>query len=519
MTPKYSHKTTVSLYRFDSEENYWSWLNANKKSPSGEYHDVMALVKNESLNGGYDLFINGHSLTKSRIWIKTIKGGIKDAFEEDAFSPSKQYLLKNFSRNGQGQKNVILLEEFDINRLVSETTNDFINTTFRDWMDNYLNKYLEDFLDNYIEENFTEKVNAIIQKAFDDYTKLHTVEHSHIYGALQDTHYNFRKIFSLLHHRKPAKLKLDASYVDRDGNTRQNLGLYIKTASIHTFHYNIIGAEGLDITYKALNVYMNRNYDEPVLTIDGEELAQSPSGEKEFNMFLESDTEFEAILEYTNRYLDDREIEDESKYDSAVEYHTEDISTIAYTKFYVVQEPQEANNETTAYLFYVEMEEDETGTLVLKSPYNETEDVETVHWLMNNALPKIDGEVSVFLYSDGSTILTYKDDGKVLTNDSNTGEYVYPKTDIYAMGYSFNPSSNTFTETFFTVPGKSDTYYKVYLIVPSTTTKTVKYDDINGTVTSEETYEDKQYKVYKNTMNSLGTSTIKVSIENVSIEN
>ena len=102
MTPKYSHKTTISLYRFDSEENYWSWLNANKKNPSGEYHDVMALVKNESLNGGYDLFINGHSLTKSRIWIKTLNGEIKDASEEGVFSPSKQYLLKNFSRNGQG---------------------------------------------------------------------------------------------------------------------------------------------------------------------------------------------------------------------------------------------------------------------------------------------------------------------------------------------------------------------------------------------------------------------------------
>ena len=88
MTPKYSHKTTISLYRFDSEENYWSWLNANKKNPSEEYHDVMALVKNESLNGGYDLFINGHSLTKSRIWIKTLNGEIKDASEEGVFSPS-----------------------------------------------------------------------------------------------------------------------------------------------------------------------------------------------------------------------------------------------------------------------------------------------------------------------------------------------------------------------------------------------------------------------------------------------
>ena len=505
MTPKYSHKTTISLYRFDSEENYWSWLNANKKNPSGEYHDVMALVKNESLNGGYDLFINGHSLTKSRIWIKTLNGEIKDASEEGVFSPSKQYLLKNFSRNGQGQKNVILLEEFDVNKLVVDTTNEFIDTTFRDWMDNYLNNYLEDFMDDYIDKKFPDKINAIMQKSVDDYMKLHTVEHSHIYGALQDTHYNFRKIFSLLHHRKPANLKLEVSYVDRDGNARQNLGLYIKTASIHTFRYNIIGAEGLDITYKGLNVYMNGS-DEPVLTIDGEELAQSPSGEKEFNMFLESDTEFKAILEYTNRYLDDREIDDESKYDSEVEYHTEDGSAMTYTKFYVVKEPQDTN-KPTAYLFYVQMEEDETGALVLKSPYNEIEDFETVHWLMNNALPKIDGEISVFLDSDGNKLI-YKDGNYDLIDDSNTGEYVYPRTDIYAMGYSISevPSIKTLT-----VPGKSDTYYKVYLIVPSE--NTVKYNNINGTVTSEETYEGKQYKVYKNTVNSSGESFIIVSID------
>lgn len=505
MTPKYSHKTTVSLYRFDSEEKYWSWLNANKKNSIGEYHDVMALVKNESLNDGYDLFINGHSLTKSRIWIKTLNGEIKDASEEGIFSPSRQYLLKNFSRNGQGQKNVILLEEFDINKLVVDTTNEFINTTFRDWIDNYLYNYVQEFLNNYIDEMFSEEIETIIQKSFEDYMKLHTIEHSHIYGALQDTHYNFRKIFSLLHHRKPANLKLDVSYVDRDGNTRQNLGLYIKTASIHTFRYNIIGAEGLDITYKGLNVYMN-GIDEPVLTIDGAELTQSPSGEKEFNMFLESDTEFKAVLEYTNRYLDDREIDDESKYDSEVEYHTEDCSVMTYTKFYVVEETQDANNPT-AYLFYVEMEEDESGTLVLKSPYNEIEDFETVHWLMNNALPKIDGEISVFLDSEGNKLI-YKDVGYILTDDSNTSEYVYPKSDIYAMGYSISevPSIKTLT-----VPGNSDTYYKVYLIVPSE--NTVKYNNINGTVTSEETYEGKQYKVYKNTVNSSGESFIIVSID------
>ena len=358
-------------------------------------------------------------------------------------------------------------------------------------MDNYLNNYLEDFMDDYIDKKFPDKINAIMQKSVDDYMKLHTVEHSHIYGALQDTHYNFRKIFSLLHHRKPANLKLEVSYVDRDGNARQNLGLYIKTASIHTFRYNIIGAEGLDITYKGLNVYMNGS-DEPVLTIDGEELAQSPSGEKEFNMFLESDTEFKATLEYTNRYLDDREIDDESKYDSEVEYHTEDGSAMTYTKFYVVKEPQDTN-KPTAYLFYVQMEEDETGALVLKSPYNEIEDFETVHWLMDSALPQIDKD---------------KDGSYVLTDDSNTGEYVYPKTDIYAMDYSISDVSSIKT---LTVPGKSDTYYKVYLIVPSD--KTVKYNNINGAVTSEETYEGKKYKVYKNTVNSSGESFVIISID------
>lgn len=491
MTSKYSHKTAIPLYRFDSEDNYWSWLNANKKNQSVEYQDVMALVKNETLNGGYDLFINGHSLTKSRIWIKTLNGEIKDASEEGVFSPSKQYLLKNFSRKGQGQKNIILLEEFDINKMVVDTTNEFIDTTFRDWLDNYLNNYLEDFVNNYIDKNFQDRINTIMQKSVDDYMKLHTVEHNHIYGVLQDTHYNFKKIFSLLHHRKPVNLKLEVSYIDRNENARQNLGLYIKTASIHTFRYNIIGAEGLDITYKRLNVYMNGN-DEPVLTINGEELAQSPSGEKEFNIVLESDTEFKVILEYTNRYLDDSEIDDESKYDSEVEYHTEDGSVMAYTKLYVVKEPQDTNNPT-AYLFYVQMEEDETGTLVLKSPYNEIEDFETVHWLMDNALPQIDKN---------------KDGSYVLTDDSNTGEYVYPKTDIYAMDYSISDVSSIKT---LTVPGKSDTYYKVYLIVPSD--KTVKYNNINGTVTSEETYEGKKYKVYKNTVNSSGESFIIISID------
>ena len=67
MASKYSHKTSIPLYRFDSEDNYWSWLNANKKNPSVGYQDVLALVKNETLNGGCDLGISGHSLRRPRI--------------------------------------------------------------------------------------------------------------------------------------------------------------------------------------------------------------------------------------------------------------------------------------------------------------------------------------------------------------------------------------------------------------------------------------------------------------------
>ena len=222
----YSTKTSISIYQFDDEDEYRQWLGSNK----ARTNDILAFVKNPVMNNGYDVFINGHSITKTRFFLFS-GGRSTEITSSSTFNPAKQYVVKSVTRNGLGEKQMVTLEEIDLAAMQSSLT-DSIMTSASEMMD--------EKIETYMEEHPFEIDTSIFNG--DKYNKI-----------LTHNHYILRKLYSLIYKATDNPISVDAVLLDDNDNAYTTYDfLNGSNATVGGVNVTITGAEGYDITYSQL---------------------------------------------------------------------------------------------------------------------------------------------------------------------------------------------------------------------------------------------------------------------------
>lgn len=222
----YSTKTSISIYQFNNEDEYRQWLGSNK----ARSNDILAFVKNPVMNNGYDIFINGHSITKTRFFLFS-GGRSTEITSSSEFNPTKQYIIKSITRNGLGEKQMVTLEEIDLAAMHSNLS-DSILSTAGDMMDEKIETYME------------EHPFEIDMSLFngDKYNKI-----------LTHNHYVLRKLYSLIYKATDNPITVKASLLDDNDNIYTSYDfLNGSNTTVGGVMVNITGAEGYDITYSQL---------------------------------------------------------------------------------------------------------------------------------------------------------------------------------------------------------------------------------------------------------------------------
>lgn len=378
MASNYSQKTAISLYKFDTEDNYRQWLEANQSS--SEYHDILAIVKNPDLNNGLDLFFNGHSLTKTRVYIQKSNKVVEvKSIGEDVFLDTKQYIIKKYSRRGQGQKNILVLEEYDIDDLVNRT----VDSAIQEFSDTSLKPLVEQFMDEYFETHPIQQENADTKK----FQKM-----------LTNTHYIFRKLFSLIYNERAIHLGLELYFKDSENNILSSSTNYTKgEKNISKFYFKVTGAESHQISFEYLKLYKN---DSVILTINGSDLTPGINAEYSIGEnILNADTTYKAELKYkVLKLINTTETNNIENFPEVASYKAKDETIQNSVKFYITKEtpvtPPASYNK--GYLYFIPTDYDSDGYTILKSPFDSLLDSnETINWFNNSSKDYIaDGLVS-----------------------------------------------------------------------------------------------------------------------------
>ena len=224
----YSTKTSISIYKFEDEDSYRQWLGSNKSKTN----DILAFVKNPVMNNGLDVFINGHSISKTRFFLYS-GGRSTEITSSSVFNPAKQYVLKSITRNGLGEKQMVTLEEIDIAAMQASLTDNILTTA---------GEMMDEKIETYMEEHPFEIDMSIFNG--DKYNKI-----------LTHNHYMLRKLFSLIYRGSESPINMDAELLDENSNVYTSYNVLNGTnCSAAGVIVNISGAEGYDVVFSQLLV-------------------------------------------------------------------------------------------------------------------------------------------------------------------------------------------------------------------------------------------------------------------------
>ena len=186
MAEQYTKNTIISIYRFDSLSNYNKWL--LQKANSGL--DALAIVKDDTMDTpkGYDIFVNGHSITRTKFFIDDGSGTYKSVTSDDF--QGGQYSVVSVSRGGFGETRQVVLKKFNINDYTNEI-NKIITSYMQDNFNEYMRKFIADI--SYKPGQGTTSDDFINNFDFSNYAKKADVEY-----PLTKVHYILRKIYSLI---------------------------------------------------------------------------------------------------------------------------------------------------------------------------------------------------------------------------------------------------------------------------------------------------------------------------------
>ena len=228
----YSTKTSISIYQFNNEDEYRQWLGSNKNRTN----DIIAFVKNPVMNNGLDIFINGHSVTKTRFFLYS-GGRSTEITSSNVFNPAKQYVIKSITRNGLGEKQMVTIEEIDIVGMQSSLRSEILSTA-SDMMDEKIVTYAEE------------------HPVEIDPSVFHEEEYNRI---LTHNHYILRKIFSLIYKATDNPINMTAALLDENQEEFTSYSFLSGTnATISGVNVDIFGGEGYDIVYSQLLVIDSR---------------------------------------------------------------------------------------------------------------------------------------------------------------------------------------------------------------------------------------------------------------------
>lgn len=240
-TTNYSTKTSISIYQFNNEDEYRQWLGSNKTRSN----DIIALVKNPVMNNGLDIFINGHSVTKTRFFLYS-GGRSTEITSSNTFNPAKQYVIKSITRNGLGEKQMVTIEEIDIAAMQSSMRNDILSTA---------SDMIDEKIVTYAEEHPVEIDPSIF----------HEEEYNRI---LTHNHYILRKMFSMIYKATDNPISMTASLIDDVENEFTSYEFLNGTnVAVGGIIVDIFGGEGYDVTYSQLLVI--DSYGNIIKRIDG----------------------------------------------------------------------------------------------------------------------------------------------------------------------------------------------------------------------------------------------------------
>lgn len=224
----YSTKTSISIYKFDDEDSYRQWLGSNKSKTN----DILAFVKNPVMNNGLDVFINGHSISKTKFFLYS-GGRSTEITSSSTFNPAKQYVLKSITRNGLGEKQMVTLEEIDIAAMQAELSDNILTTA---------GEMMDEKIETYMEEHPFEIDMSIFNG--DKYNQI-----------LTHNHYMLRKLFSLIYRGSESPINMEAALLDdNEEEFKSYTVLNGSNATAAGVLVNISGAEGYDVVFSQLLV-------------------------------------------------------------------------------------------------------------------------------------------------------------------------------------------------------------------------------------------------------------------------
>lgn len=224
----YSTKTSISIYQFENEDSYRQWLGSNK----ARSNDIIAFVKNPVMNNGLDIFINGHSVTKTRFFLYS-GGRSQEITSSSVFNPAKQYVIKSITRNGLGEKQMVTLEEIDLASIQSSLTSNILSSA---------GEMMDEKIESYMDEHPIEIDPSTFHE--DEYGRILTLNH-----------YILRKIFSLIYKATDNPINISAVLVDNAENAFTSYDFLNGTnATVGGVLVDIFGGEGYDVTFSQLLV-------------------------------------------------------------------------------------------------------------------------------------------------------------------------------------------------------------------------------------------------------------------------
>lgn len=129
-TKKHNQKTTVSLYKFDSIEDYTNWYNVNKPT-----NDIISFVKNPGMQNGLDIYINNQSITATRFFLVSDDNKSSQELISDDFDNGAQYTISSISRASNMKEVIVGLKRLDQDSLIKKvkgTIGDLLETYLQD---------------------------------------------------------------------------------------------------------------------------------------------------------------------------------------------------------------------------------------------------------------------------------------------------------------------------------------------------------------------------------------------------
>lgn len=404
MSSKFNQDTTFSIYRFDSEQSYADWYAVNKHGTQ----DIIATVKNANFNNGYDLYINAHSLTKTEIYIMDASANETHVTSATDFDSTKKYTIRSIHRNGDMQKQIITLQPID---------------------------------EGEIEKGIIKHIDSSIDDMISDYLKRNPVssgDNPYLTHILTNTHYIFRKLYSLLHSTSNKSVALSVALVDNNNNvisTSQTVGDTVVVKGVKILSYTSDSDSGITLgSMRMLRVNSN-NY----ITIDKTSGKSDYSDIKAGMIYtlnnatpfgISSTESFQTELGYSVAdTVDSAYTDNEYNYDKVSHFTTLDTSAYATYKLTFTSHDSSVTTETfTAYAF----PRLATGTVTTDMETKISTAADTILYMQN-------------LQSDASTLF--------MSSDTASGLSQFPKKIKASSWYGTLDSSAADYEIYLLVPG------------------------------------------------------------------